>query len=219
MNEQQLLSRITSEREIFDGKPIIRGRRLAVEYVLGVLAAGDTDETLLAEYPWLEREDIQACLLYAQKLVGQVKPQLSVADLKHEIPQILKQAPYLTLLVLFGSRARGDTTADSDWDFAFLCDEDQRQKVEKKGWDAFRIWTILQKSFDLLDDQIDVVEMKNCSALLAHNIAQDGQVIYESSPGTFEAYQQKKLKSPTELKAMSQKTQADIDRKLQALRK
>ena len=38
---------------------------MAVEHVLGMLAAGDTAETLLKEYPWLEAEDIQACLLYA----------------------------------------------------------------------------------------------------------------------------------------------------------
>lgn len=56
--------------KIFGGKPIIRGRRLAVEHVLGMLAAGDTPETILAGYPWLEAEDIRACLIYARRLVG-----------------------------------------------------------------------------------------------------------------------------------------------------
>lgn len=70
MNEQQLLERITVNPKIFGGKPIIRGRRLAVEHILGMLAAGDTIETLLDGYPWLEREDIQACLVYARRLVG-----------------------------------------------------------------------------------------------------------------------------------------------------
>jgi uncharacterized protein (DUF433 family) len=65
-----LLDRITFNPKIFSGKPIIRDRRLAVEHVLGMLAAGDTIETLLEGYPWLEREDIQACLLYARKLVA-----------------------------------------------------------------------------------------------------------------------------------------------------
>lgn len=68
--EKKLLARITVNAEIFAGKPILRGRRLAVEHVLGMLAAGDTKETLLREYDWLEPEDIQACLLYAHKLVG-----------------------------------------------------------------------------------------------------------------------------------------------------
>jgi len=70
MDEQTLLTRITLNPSIFNGKPIIRGRRLAVEQVLGMLAAGDTQETLLQAYPWLEPEDIQACLIYARRLVG-----------------------------------------------------------------------------------------------------------------------------------------------------
>ena len=70
MDESKLLARITVNPKIFGGKPVIRGRRLAVEHVLGMLAAGDTPETILEGYPWLEPEDIQACLLYARRLVG-----------------------------------------------------------------------------------------------------------------------------------------------------
>ena len=70
MDETKLLERITVNPNIFGGKPIIRGRRLAVEHVLGMLAAGDTPETILSGYPWLEPEDIQACLVYARRLVG-----------------------------------------------------------------------------------------------------------------------------------------------------
>jgi uncharacterized protein (DUF433 family) len=69
MNEDQLLQRITINPDIFGGKPIIRGRRLAVEHVLGMLAAGDDLETILEGYPWLERDDIRACLAYAHRLV------------------------------------------------------------------------------------------------------------------------------------------------------
>ncbi len=68
--EQKLLERIVVNPEIFGGKPIIRGRRMAVEHILGMLAAGDTPEILLECYPWMEREDIQACLLYAYKMVA-----------------------------------------------------------------------------------------------------------------------------------------------------
>jgi uncharacterized protein (DUF433 family) len=67
MDEQQLLTRITANPKIFGGKPIIRGRRLAVEHVLGMLAAGDT---ILVGYEWLEREDVLACLVYARRVVG-----------------------------------------------------------------------------------------------------------------------------------------------------
>jgi uncharacterized protein (DUF433 family) len=63
VDEKMLLTRITVNPAIFGGKPIIRGRRLAVEHVPGMLAAGDTSETILEGYPWLEPEDIQACLL------------------------------------------------------------------------------------------------------------------------------------------------------------
>ncbi len=70
MDERKLLDRITVAPRIFGGKPIIRGHRLAVEHVLGMLAAGDSPQLILEGYPWLEIEDIQACLVYARRLVG-----------------------------------------------------------------------------------------------------------------------------------------------------
>jgi uncharacterized protein (DUF433 family) len=70
MDETRLLERITTSPEIFGGKPIIRGQRLAVEHVLGMMAAGDDTDTILSGYPWLEREDIRACLAYARRVVG-----------------------------------------------------------------------------------------------------------------------------------------------------
>ena len=77
--EDALLTRITTNPEIFGGKPIIRGRRLAVEHVLGMLAAGDTSETILKGYAWLEPEDVRACLVYARRVVGQerIEPALT----------------------------------------------------------------------------------------------------------------------------------------------
>lgn len=80
MDERKLLERITVDPRIFGGKPIIRGRRLAVEHVLGMLAAGDTAETILAGYPWLEPEDVQACLLYARKVVGNERIEPLILD-------------------------------------------------------------------------------------------------------------------------------------------
>ena len=70
MSENELLERITVNADIFGGKPIIRGRRLAVEHVLGMLAAGDSTKTILEGYPWLELQDVQACLVYARRVVG-----------------------------------------------------------------------------------------------------------------------------------------------------
>ena len=58
MDETKLLERVTFNPEIFGGKPIIRGRRLAVEHVLGMLAARDSTDVILASYLWLDREDV-----------------------------------------------------------------------------------------------------------------------------------------------------------------
>jgi uncharacterized protein (DUF433 family) len=74
--KENLLDRIVVNPKIFSGKPIIRGRRLAVEHVLGMLAAGDTPETILKGYPWLDPEDIQACLLYANRIVSHERVEL-----------------------------------------------------------------------------------------------------------------------------------------------
>ncbi len=76
MTTQDLLKRITVDPRIFGGKLIIRGRRLAVEHVLGMLAAGDSPETILEGYPWLEPEDIQACLVYAHRMVSHERIEL-----------------------------------------------------------------------------------------------------------------------------------------------
>jgi uncharacterized protein (DUF433 family) len=70
MTEAELLNRIEVNPKIFGGKPIIRGLRIAVEHVLGMLAAGDTPEKILQEYSFLEPEDIQACLLFAYRLMA-----------------------------------------------------------------------------------------------------------------------------------------------------
>lgn len=70
IDESKLLERITVNPQIYGGKPIIRGRRLAVEHVLAMLASGDTPETILKACPWLERQDIQACLLYARRVTA-----------------------------------------------------------------------------------------------------------------------------------------------------
>ena len=60
-----LLNRITINPEIAHGKPTVRNMRYTVEGLLEYLAAGDTIEDLLKEFPDLQREDFQACLQYA----------------------------------------------------------------------------------------------------------------------------------------------------------
>ncbi len=80
MDESNLIKRMTFNPEIFGGKPIIRGRRLAVEHVLGMLAAGDSAEMILEGYSWLEPEDVQACLIYACRVVGHERIELTPAE-------------------------------------------------------------------------------------------------------------------------------------------
>lgn len=70
MTDPKLLGRITVNPEIFGGKPIIRGMRISVELILSLLAQGETVESLLADYPDLEPEDIRACLAYAHAVIA-----------------------------------------------------------------------------------------------------------------------------------------------------
>jgi uncharacterized protein (DUF433 family) len=67
MTDRQLLARITLDPKVMVGKPVIKGTRLTVEYVLGLLAHGASIAEILEEYEGLTREDIQACLLFATK--------------------------------------------------------------------------------------------------------------------------------------------------------
>jgi len=76
VNDRDLLTRITFDPNIFGGKPVVRGHRLAVEHVLGMLAAGDSPDDLLRAYPWLEPDDIRACLTYARRVVGHERVEL-----------------------------------------------------------------------------------------------------------------------------------------------
>ena len=82
MDGVALINRITVDPRIFGGKPIIRGRRIAVEHILGMLAAGDEVETILKGYPWMERDDVLACIEYAHRLVEheRVEPLLMEAE-------------------------------------------------------------------------------------------------------------------------------------------
>ncbi len=78
--ETKLLERITVDPKILGGKPIVRGRRLAVEHVLGMLAAGDDADTILAGYSWLEKEDIRACLIYAHRVISHERVDPGLGD-------------------------------------------------------------------------------------------------------------------------------------------
>lgn len=67
MIDHNLLNRVTSNPKIMIGKPVIKGTRLTVEYILGLLAHGATEPEILEEYEGLVEADIRACLLFASR--------------------------------------------------------------------------------------------------------------------------------------------------------
>jgi uncharacterized protein (DUF433 family) len=73
MNMNELTDRITSNKEILLGKPIIRGLRISVEQILVALSAGVSPADLLEDYPELEPEDLQAVFAFAPELVSETR--------------------------------------------------------------------------------------------------------------------------------------------------
>ena len=67
MKDELLLERITLDPSVMVGKPVIKGTRLTVEYILNLLAHGVTVPEILDEYDGLTQEDVQACLLFATR--------------------------------------------------------------------------------------------------------------------------------------------------------
>ena len=65
MEKSKLLERIVIDQKVMVGKPVIKGTRLTVQFILGLLAHGATADEILEEYEGLAREDILACLLFA----------------------------------------------------------------------------------------------------------------------------------------------------------
>jgi uncharacterized protein (DUF433 family) len=61
--------RITVDPKVLDGKPVIKGTRLAVEFIVDLLAQGWTEAKILDNYPGITTDDIRACLLYASDVL------------------------------------------------------------------------------------------------------------------------------------------------------
>ena len=67
---RDILNRITFNKDVLCGKPLIRGLRISVEMILELLARGSTEEEILQDYPQLEPDDFRAVLLYAHHMVA-----------------------------------------------------------------------------------------------------------------------------------------------------
>lgn len=125
---------------------------------------------------------------------------------------LLNRIPHLQLLVLFGSRARGDHDDQSDWDFAILYDCDTWKRSNREHIHNFlAIYTALSEIFEIPEDRIDLVDLDRASGLIAHYIARDGQLLYERHAGTFSDFQQRSLMSDEQLNQYHQKTQKSLE--------
>lgn len=70
-SEEDLVKRITIDPAVCNGKPTVRGKRITVQTVLEFLGAGESRREILRQYPSLEAADIDACLAFAARLMGQ----------------------------------------------------------------------------------------------------------------------------------------------------
>ncbi len=136
----------------------------------------------------------------------------TLEELKVLSPKLPEKIPYLKMLVLFGSRARGDTHANSDWDFAALYDEQLREESCKdRAFAWFEVPGVIGQVFSLNSDKIDVVELHRASPLIAHFVARDGKLIYEKEAGEFNKFKQKALMSDAEMLELRRNLRQSID--------
>jgi predicted nucleotidyltransferase len=125
----------------------------------------------------------------------------TIAELQELSSQLPEKIPYLKMLVLFGSRATGNTNSNSDWDFAVLRDEEKYNLyIHDNPLASFAIPGILGEIFKINSDKIDIVEVNHCSKLIAHFVARDGIMLFEKFPEEFHNFQLNSLKTESELK-------------------
>lgn len=123
--------------------------------------------------------------------------------------------PELKLLVLFGSRARGEEDSSSDWDFAFLFAPEAPTERKPFWFPGAELLDTLSQLLHVSENAIDLVNLNTCSDILAHFVARDGQVIYEKTPGEFAQFQQQALKTKGELKAFRQVQREQVHKALE----
>jgi predicted nucleotidyltransferase len=120
---------------------------------------------------------------------------------------IAEKIPHLSLLVLFGSRAKGQATQQSDWDLAFLADS-----VPTNAWGEPSFLGTLAEVLQIPRDRLDWVDLARCSPLLAHGIAREGKVLYQSDPFQFQRFQVKAWKQYADTAKFRQLQEAYVRR-------
>ncbi len=124
----------------------------------------------------------------------------TLESLKVISPTLVSTHPDLKLLVLFGSRARGEADPSSDWDFAFLLESDRPVERKPFWFPGSDLLGTLCNLLHVSEESTDLVDLSTCSEITAHFVARDVQVIYEKTPGEFAQFQQHALKTKAELK-------------------
>jgi predicted nucleotidyltransferase len=129
----------------------------------------------------------------------------TIAELPGLSAQFLEKIPYLKMLVLFGSRATGNTNANSDWDFAVLWNEEKYNSyIEEHPLALFELPMLIGELFKINSDKIDIVQLNQSSWLIAHFVARDGICLFEKYPGEFDNFRLNSLKHKSELKKFRQ---------------
>jgi predicted nucleotidyltransferase len=145
-----------------------------------------------------------------------MKTELSLADLQHRALTIGDRLSYLKFLVLFGSRARGDAYERSDWDFAFFCDDEARQRaIADKHYGFLAVHNAIEDCFEIGGECMDVVDVTRCAVLIAHYIAVEGVVLYESEVGVFKDFQQRVMMSQRAIAELSVSLREQVEAFLQ----
>ena len=104
-------------------------------------------------------------------------PAANASSLIGDLHSVAVRQRGLTLLVLFGSRARGDAAAHADWDFGFLSDS---------SVDPLTITAALAEAVG--SERLDLVDLARASGLLRYRAARDGVLVYEARPGIFDRF-------------------------------
>ncbi|YAF93833.1 MAG: nucleotidyltransferase domain-containing protein [Nodularia sp. CChRGM 3473] len=139
----------------------------------------------------------------------------TIAELKERSLQFPENIPYLTMLVLFGSRATGNTKANSDWDFAVFCDEKQRDTYTKNDITGlFELPMLIGQILKINPEHIDIVELNQCSWLISHFVARDGILLFERTLGRFADFRLNSLKTESELQKFRQDQHRIIEMEL-----
>lgn len=137
----------------------------------------------------------------------------NVNQLDNFSDKLVQKIPHLKMLILFGSRARGDHHSHSDWDFAVLYDETKNQTMT--GFNRLEIYSILADIFNIPDDKIDLVNLAHFSPLIAHYVSRDGQLLYEQETGLFEKFKNKHLLNQQQLSTIQTSLREKLEHFLQ----